>query len=229
MRRIAVALMLLAACGSAEGAVPASPPRPTELPPEAVVPSPTSATSLPPAVSAAIARAAAVSTTAEAPTTVPTTAEAPTTTEPEPPPVPQPPPLQTRPRWAGSLVGRIVIPKLGIDAPMREGVDMTTLDLGPGYWPGSALPGRNGNLVVAGHRTSHTKPFRYIDQLEPGDEVLFDVDGVQHRYVMSGHEIVTPDRVDIINPTSTPTATLFACHPPGSTRYRYVVRLDLVP
>lgn len=227
--------MLLAACGSAEGAVPASPPRPTELPPEVVIPSPTSATSLPPAVSAAIARAEASTTTpTTAPTTAPTTSEAPatteapTTTEPEPPPIPQPPPAQTRPRWAGALVGRIVIPKLGIDAPMREGVDMTTLDLGPGYWPGSAQPGRNGNLVVAGHRTSHTKPFRYIDQLDSGDEVLFDVDGVQYRYVMSGHEIVTPDRVDIINPTSTPTATLFACHPPGSTRYRYVVRLDLV-
>jgi len=222
--------MLLAACGSAEGAVPASPPRATELPPEAVIPSPTSATSLPPSVSIAIARAESTTTTTQLPTTTEaaTTTEAPTTTEAAPPPIPQPPPIETRPRWAGEFVGRIVVPKLGIDAPMHEGVDMTTLDLGPGYWPGSARPGQNGNLVVAGHRTSHTKPFRYIDQLEPGDEVLFDVAGAQYRYVMSGYEIVTPDRVDIINPTSTPTATLFACHPPGSTRYRYVVRLDLV-
>jgi sortase A len=46
-------------------------------------------------------------------------------------------------------------------------------------------------------------------------------------YVVTGHEIVTPNRVDIVNQTPTATATLFACEPPGSTRFRYVVHLEL--
>ncbi len=143
-------------------------------------------------------------------------------------PTPEPPPAIVRPARPGDVIGRIVIPKLGLDEPLLEGVDLTTLDLGPGYWPGSALPGQVGNLVVAGHRVTHTRPFRYLDELEPGDRVVFDVAGGRFEYAMTGHEIVTPDRVDITDPTADPTATLFACHPPGSTQYRYVVRLALV-
>ena len=40
-------------------------------------------------------------------------------------------------------------------------------------------------------------------------------------------EIVTPDAMWVVNPTDTPTATLFACHPPGSTRERIIVFADL--
>jgi sortase A len=89
------------------------------------------------------------------------------------------------------------------------------------------MPGDPGNVVVAGHRVSHSRPFRYIDRLSSGDEVVFTVDGRRSVYVVTGHEIVTPNRVDIVNPTETATATLFACEPPGSTRYRYVVYLAL--
>ena len=38
------------------------------------------------------------------------------------------------------------------------------------------MPGQIGNMVIAGHRTSHDKAFRHIDQLVPGDEVIFTTD-----------------------------------------------------
>ena len=38
------------------------------------------------------------------------------------------------------------------------------------------MPGELGNVVVAGHRTSHNADFRHLDELEPGDEVIFDLD-----------------------------------------------------
>lgn len=134
------------------------------------------------------------------------------------------------PRAAEDLgqLGRIAISKIGIDAPLYEGIRLTTLDRGPGHWPGSAMPGQIGNVVVAGHRTSHNADFRHTDELVPGDLVTFTTaDGV-FDYAVTGTEIVNPDALWIIDPSDTATATLFACHPPGSTRQRIVVHLQLV-
>ena len=51
----------------------------------------------------------------------------------------------------------------------------------------------------------------------PGDIVTFTTaDGV-FDYAVTFTEIVAPDALWIIDPSDTPTATLFACHPPGST------------
>jgi sortase A len=124
-------------------------------------------------------------------------------------------------------LGGISIPKLGVDAPLLEGIRLTTLDNGPGHWPGTAMPGEVGNVVVAAHRTSHGAPFRDIDQLVPGDVVNFTTAAGVIEYTVTGTQIVQPDAIWIVDPTATPTATLFACHPPGSTRQRIVVNLEL--
>lgn len=126
-------------------------------------------------------------------------------------------------------LGTIEIPKIGVGMTMYEGIRMTTLDYGPGHWPGTAMPGQGGNVVVGGHRTSKHRVFRDVDQLVAGDEIVFtDPDGTRHVYAVSEVTIVQPTDVWIVNPTETPTATLFACHPPGSTRERIVVFADLV-
>jgi sortase A len=167
------------------------------------------------------------STTTLAPTTAPTTSSTTSTTM---PPLPQPiaPPLDPRAPEDLGQVGTIAIPALGLDAPLYEGIRLTTLDRGPGHWPGSAMPGQLGNSVIAGHRTSHAAHFRDVDDLVPGDIVTFrTVDG-QFDYAVTSTEIVGPDALWIIDPSTTATATLFACHPPGSTRQRIVVHLELV-
>ncbi len=125
-------------------------------------------------------------------------------------------------------IGTIEIPKLSLAHRLYRGISLRTIDHGPSHWPGSAVPGQRGNAVFAGHRVTHSRPFRNLDQLVPGDQVYFTVGGVRSIYAVTGHEIVTPDGMHIVEPTPTPTATLFACHPPGSARYRYVVRLGLV-
>jgi len=135
-------------------------------------------------------------------------------------------PYQPEPRV---VLGRIQIPKLGLDVPLNEGIALTSIDRGPSHWPGSALPGgTTGNVVVAGHRVTHTRPFRHIDTLVPGDQIIFIVNGLRSVYEVTGHEVVTPKRTDIAMATSEPTATLFACHPPGSARYRYVIHSKLI-
>jgi sortase A len=126
-------------------------------------------------------------------------------------------------------IGTIEIPKIGLVHKIMQGVTLRNIDFGPSHWPGTPLPGQAGNSVFAGHRVTHTHPFRRINELEPGDEIFFTVAGVRSRYVVTGHEVVSPSRVDIVYPTATPTVTLFACHPPGSARQRYVVRGALAP
>jgi sortase A len=124
-------------------------------------------------------------------------------------------------------VGSIEIPAIDVYMAMYEGIRLTTLDYGPGHWPGSAMPGKVGNTVVAGHRTSKHKVFRNLDLLVPGDEIIFD--GIDGRWVyhVTRTEIVGPDETWIVDQTTAVTATLFACHPPGSTRERIVVFAEL--
>lgn len=162
--------------------------------------------------------------TTQAPTTLPaTTVE----TIPEQPTEPIAPPSDPR-AWEEQIqLGGIAIPKLGVDEPLLSGIRLTTLDNGPGHWPGTAMPGQVGNVVVAAHRTSHGAPFRHIDQLVAGDVVNFTIDDQVIEYVVTSTEIVNPDALWIVDPTDTPTATLFACHPPGSVAQRIVVKLEL--
>ncbi len=215
----AVGLVVLAACGEARAvrvtatvAVVAAPAVTTTAPTTTLTPATTNA--------------APTTTVAAATTTTVLPAEDTATTVGLPTPQAPPPENDVEPT---QVVGRIAIPRLGLDLDLQEGITLPTLDRGPGHWPGTALPGQPGNVVVAGHRVSHTRPFRYIDELEARDEVTFTVNGVVSRYVVTGHEIVTPDAVRIVDQTPDATATLFACHPPGSTQYRWVVHLALQP
>lgn len=132
-------------------------------------------------------------------------------------------------------IGRLIIPKLLINEPLYEGMAMVTLDRGVAHAPGSALPGQLGNVVIGGHRVSHRKPFRNIDLLEPGDEVIFMVNDRSfpsntrwYHYRVTGTEIVDPSEVRVVEQTRAYTATLFACHPPHSTRQRWITHLELV-
>ena len=165
--------------------------------------------------------------------TLPVPADAPTDNEAEP---------QT-------FHGRMQIPAIEVDSPFIEGIRINTLDYGPGHWPGTAMPGELGNVVVAGHRTSNNADFRRLDELKPGDEVIFDLDATEgferadgvpvsvptpdaytgkYVYVVHSVEIVTPDAMWVVTQDYRHSATLFACHPPGSVAERIVVFLDLV-
>lgn len=130
-------------------------------------------------------------------------------------------------RDEGAHIGAIEIPKLDLLHYIYEGVQLTTLDLGPGHWPGTALPGQAGNAVIAGHRTTLNAAFADLDQLEKGDSVIFQTADGQHTYEVASTEIVDPSALWIADQTEEATATLFACHPPGSVSQRIVVRLEL--
>ena len=180
---------------------------------------------------ATVTRTAPVAAASPAPASTPTTPPPTLPNETPPPAAPRAPSSNggARDRGPVTRIGTMEIPKIGLVHEVFEGNTLTQIDHGPSHWPGSALPGRPGNAVFAGHRVTHSHPFRHIDRLQPGDRVHFTVHGVRSTYAVTGSQVVTPKDVWIIDPTPTATATLFACHPPGSARYRYVVRLALVP
>jgi sortase A len=219
-----------AACASGT-TVEVVPSTTTTVPPTTTSTTTTTTSTLPPtttSTSTTTTSTTTTTTTTSTTTTTTTTTLPPSTFAPPPPQPAAPVAAQTSGREPVIELGRIEIPKIGVDSIMFEGIRMTTLDLGPGHWPGSALPGQPGNVVVAGHRTSKHKVFRNVDQLVAGDEIVFTDANGRHVYRVNRTEIVYPDAVWIINPTPTPTVTLFACHPPGSVRQRIVVFADLV-
>ncbi len=123
--------------------------------------------------------------------------------------------------------GWIEIPRIGLSHRLYQGVTLHNIDRGPSHWTGTARPGERGNTVVAGHRVTHGGPFLRIDELDPGDEVLFWVGGVRSTYRVTETFVVWPQDTWIGEQTTTPTATLYACHPRGSDAQRLVVRLVL--
>jgi LPXTG-site transpeptidase (sortase) family protein len=141
---------------------------------------------------------------------------------------PEAPPANERAKVPIVKIGEIRIPKIGLVHPIFEGVTLTVVDHGPGHWPGSAVPGQLGNAVFAGHRVTHSHPFRNLDKLVPGDEIIFVMPNGTFTYKMVKQQIVKPADTWIVNPTQTATVTLFACHPPGSAANRIVIRGEFV-
>lgn len=175
-------------------------------------------------------RLAAVTT---APPTTATTAphltrRAPVTTTTEPLPVPEAPPADPYAPVNLTQIGTITIPKIGLVHPIFEGITLTVIDHGPGHWPGSAMPGHRGNTVFPGHRVTHTHPFLNLDQLAPGDAVIFTTADGTFTYQVTGIQIVRPTDTWVVDQTPTPTFTLIACHPKHSAAQRIVVKGKLV-
>jgi sortase A len=124
--------------------------------------------------------------------------------------------------------GQLEIPSIGLSQPFFEGVTLTAIDRGPSHWPGTAMPGELGNVVIAGHRTTHSRPMWDLDRVQPGDELIFTMlDGDRFVYTLDRLEIVPASGIHIIDQGYAYTATLFGCHPKGSARYRIVGHFSL--
>lgn len=122
-----------------------------------------------------------------------------------------------------------------IDTPLVvvEGVTVDALKDGPGRYPGTAYPGREGNFAVAGHRTTYGAPFWDLNELQEGDEVhVTDRDGTTWIYEVAQQRIVAPSDISVLAPdplgTGEPTLTLTTCHPRWSQSERLIVHAELV-
>lgn len=138
-------------------------------------------------------------------------------------PPPAPPPRRSRPP-SKAPIGRVEIPRLGVSAIVREGVDDGTLRRAVGHVPETALPGDTGNVALAAHRDTFFRPLRNIRN---GDRIHITTPDGRHEYTVDETRIVDPTDVWVLDPTPQPTLTLVTCYPfdyVGSAPRRFIVR-----
>jgi sortase A len=124
----------------------------------------------------------------------------------------------------GGAVGYIQIPKLDVDMAFVQGVDLDALAKGPGHYPDTPLPGRRGNVAIAGHRTTHAAPFWSLNVLKPGDQIILETRRGRFVYEVRWVKVVTSDAWWVVAPTEQPSLTLTSCYPRFSSRQRIAVR-----
>ena len=130
---------------------------------------------------------------------------------------------------SGVVISHLRIPSISVDEEVRSGISQSVINQGVAHWAGTSAPGENGNVVLAGHRTTYTRPFQDLDRLEIGDLVyLEDGDGFEVMYRVSESFIVEPEDIWISYDLGKPMVTMFACHPKGSATQRIVVQAELV-
>ena len=140
---------------------------------------------------------------------------------------------------------RIVIPEIGVDAPVvaislqPAEVDGQTQAVWPvpamyaaGWHDTSAPLGVSGNTVLNGHNTTNGEVFRDLYTLDVGEAIVVYADDTPYTYAVSEililPEVGQPLEVRLENaryilPTGDERLTLVTCHPYGSLRYRLIV------
>jgi len=127
----------------------------------------------------------------------------------------------------GTPVARLLIPRLNANLFVLEGTDPRTLRLAPGHMEGTALPGAQGNCVIAGHRDTH---FRVLQNIRKGDEIVLESQGSPHRYRVSQLSVISPTNTKCLDNTRDTVLNLITCYPfhyVGSAPKRFVVHADL--
>jgi len=134
------------------------------------------------------------------------------------------------------------IPKLDLQVPIifPENSDKKTvtktLDSGVVYYPGSVLPGKQGQIVILGHSAPRGWPkikydwaFNDLDKLSPGDSVFVDLNNQQYEYRVRETMIINrgaevPESAVLAGNN---TLILITCWPPGKDSKRMVVIAEL--
>ena len=114
--------------------------------------------------------------------------------------------------------------RIGLSVMVLEGTDEHTLGLGAGHMPGSGVPGKVGNVVIAGHRDTFFRPLRGI---RPGDSIELTSPEGTYQYRVNWTRVVAPNDTRLLKPTGQEVLTLVTCYPfsyIGSAPHRLVVR-----
>jgi sortase A len=118
---------------------------------------------------------------------------------------------------------RIQVPAIKVDAPVVQGDGWEQLKKGVGQNVGSANPGQNGNVILSAHDDVYGELFRFLDKLQPGDQIVLYSQQRQFVYVVDRTAIVEPTAVEVMASTGSPTVTLISCYPYLVDKQRIVV------
>ena len=122
----------------------------------------------------------------------------------------------------GDAVARLRIPALGVSEIVVNCTDADTLKRGPGRYLGSAMPGEDELVYIAGHRTTYGAPFSRIDRLRKGDRVYLELPFATFEYEITGSRIVAASQTSVLKSKGFEQLVLQACHPRFFATHRYL-------
>jgi len=105
------------------------------------------------------------------------------------------------------------------------------------HYPGTALPGAYGNVVVYGHSAlpqlyrpgNPLTIFNPLPGAKKGEEIIINFDGITYRYVVRDTKEVKPDEIEVLAQRyDRRELTVITCVPLGTYWRRFVVRAELV-
>jgi sortase A len=121
------------------------------------------------------------------------------------------------------LVGRLEIPRIGVQVMVLKGADPSNLRRGAAWLPSTARPG-TGNAAIAAHRDTYFRPLRQIKQ---GDVIRLTTLDARYTFQVDWTAVVDRDNTAVLGPTGKPALTLITCYPfyyVGNAPQRFVVR-----
>ncbi len=128
---------------------------------------------------------------------------------------------------SGLPLAVLEIAKVRIRVPVFDGTDDLTLNRGVGRIVGTAMPGAEGNVGIAGHRDGF---FRGLKDISVGDEIDLIMTTEKATYVVDQIEIVSPAAVRVLQPRNTSSLTLVTCYPfyfVGDAPQRFIVHASI--
>ena len=122
----------------------------------------------------------------------------------------------------GEAIGRIRVPRMGVNMILVNGTDHDTLKKGPGRDLRTFMPGENRLVYIAGHRTTYLAPFSHIDSLRQGDRITLEVPYGTFIYTVTRHRIVKATDLSVLKSPKHELVELQACHPRFFASHRYI-------
>ena len=128
--------------------------------------------------------------------------------------------------------------RVKVNTVVVEGTTLAALEAGAGHYVDTPYPCEQGNVGIAGHRTTYGRPFNKIDQMRAGDtiDLITPFARCTYRVVrpFNGHSnpwVVLPNSYRVVDQGGVLGTghwlTLTSCHPLGSDSHRIVLRLAL--
>jgi sortase A len=128
----------------------------------------------------------------------------------------------------GEVIGRLRVPRMGVNMLLVNGTDHDTLTKGPGRDERTFMPGENRLVYIAGHRTTYLAPFSHIDRLRSGDRVTIEVPYGTFIYAVTRHRIVKSTDLSVLRSPRYELVELQACHPRFFASHRYIAYARLL-
>ena len=138
------------------------------------------------------------------------------------------------PQKTTSQNNRLIIPKIGVDAPIIWGVDesqsVENLQQGVMLIGSTCKPVENKNVFLSGHSSNYwwnagdyNSVFALLPQLTEGDEIFVTYESMMYKYTVDSREEVEKNAASRFLNFESSRLTLMTCTPVGTNLKRLII------